>query len=534
MSSAAPRQWETAIEAMRQCVGAEHVQTSPDACATVEAATYRTAERVSAIVRPQSREEVVQCVRSANTYKVPLYPVSGGKNWGYGSRVPTRDGCVLIDLKRMNRIVELDEELAYVVVEPGVTQAQLYEFLLERTAGRLWIDATASTLDGSIIGNLLERGHGGTMYCDHVACSANYEVVLPSGDVIHTGYGAFGNASAAHADAWGIGPSLIGLFSQSSFGIVTRATVWLMRAPPSSAVAFFVIGDDRAFSDVVDGMRGLRLDRILKSGPFFGNVYQALPKVARYPWDVMEGQTPLPLDIAVELAKQHRYGLWNGSIGLCGTEAEVAQQKDALAAVLDGKTSFFEIVGRDMRGIDEHFPPSRQAEARAVVAGFTGRVGQVGLAGAYWRMKDVPSDTRDRDLDRDRCGFRFMTATTPFRGRDALEVVSVASRVLLRHGFEPSIGIFPVRERALQYHIASAYDRADEAADRACDESHGVLAEALATLGHYPTRLGIGSMHTMQRYEPTYLRLLSSLRSAIDPSGIMAPLRYASPSGEEG
>jgi hypothetical protein len=44
------------------------------------------------------------------------YPISRGKNWGYGSRVPARDGCVLLDLGRMNRIVGFSEKLAYVTV----------------------------------------------------------------------------------------------------------------------------------------------------------------------------------------------------------------------------------------------------------------------------------------------------------------------------------------------------------------------------------------------------------------------------------
>lgn len=51
--------------------------------------------------------------------RVPVYPTSRGRSWGFGSRVPAADGCVLLDLGRMNRIVGFDERLAYVTVEPG-------------------------------------------------------------------------------------------------------------------------------------------------------------------------------------------------------------------------------------------------------------------------------------------------------------------------------------------------------------------------------------------------------------------------------
>ena len=64
-------------------------------------------------------------MRIANRWKVAVYPISSGRNWGYGSRVPAADGCVLLDLGRMNQIVDFNEELGYVTVEPGVTQAQL-------------------------------------------------------------------------------------------------------------------------------------------------------------------------------------------------------------------------------------------------------------------------------------------------------------------------------------------------------------------------------------------------------------------------
>lgn len=519
----------SALAAWERVVGPAFIKTNHASLEAAQTATYPTGERVLAIVYPADRAEVQSCVRVANHYGVPLYPVSSGKNWGYGSRVPTSDGCVILDLSRLNRIVELDEELAYVVVEPGVTQRMLYDYLQEHAGGRLWIDATSSSFDCSLIGNLLERGHGVTMYCDHVACSADYEVVLPNGECIHTGYGAFENGSTRDLDAWGIGPSLTGLFSQSNFGIVTRATIWLMRAPERSAVAFFTIDDDGAFSALVDELRPLRLDRILKSGPFLGNVYQAVQKVMTYPWEATAGALPLPLKTAVELAAPHRYSLWNGSIGLYGTSEEVALQRDRLSRALAGKSSWVAFVDAELQDLEENFPPSRHREVRSVVAGFTGGVAGTGLPAAYWRMGGPPANIADMDIDRDGCGFKFWTATSPFRGSDARAVASLATEIILRHGFEPSIGIFPVRERTLQYHIACAYDRRSVAQDAAILPCHAELSVALMERGYYPTRLGVGSQHTLDRCEPAYLHLIRSLKETLDPQGILAPARYVTP-----
>jgi 4-cresol dehydrogenase (hydroxylating) len=58
--------------------------------------------------------------------------------------MPSASGCVLMDLRRMDRIVDFSEELGYVTVEPGVTQAQLYAFLQDR-GSKLWMDATGAS-----------------------------------------------------------------------------------------------------------------------------------------------------------------------------------------------------------------------------------------------------------------------------------------------------------------------------------------------------------------------------------------------------
>src|SRR4029079_9062270 len=173
-----------------------------------------------AVIRPESREQVQQCLRVATQYGIKVYPVSTGKNWGYGSSVPVVDGCVIMDLRRMRRIVDFSETLGYVTVEPGVTQKQLFDFLRDRRSN-LWMDATGSSPQCSLIGNTLERGFGHTPYGDHVAHVCAMEVVLPSGEKIETGFGRYAHASARPVYRWGLGPVLDGLFTQSNLGIVT-------------------------------------------------------------------------------------------------------------------------------------------------------------------------------------------------------------------------------------------------------------------------------------------------------------------------
>ena len=130
----------SALEAFAGVVGDQWVLTSD-----ADMHTYRDAytplrnepdERVaSAAVAPQSVEEVQEIVRIANRYKIPLYAISTGRNLGYGGSAPAYSGSVVVDLKRMNQIIEVNDSNHYAIVEPGVSYFDLYNYCIENTCG---------------------------------------------------------------------------------------------------------------------------------------------------------------------------------------------------------------------------------------------------------------------------------------------------------------------------------------------------------------------------------------------------------------
>ncbi|NJL24240.1 MAG: FAD-dependent oxidoreductase [Calothrix sp. SM1_5_4] len=87
--------------------------------------------------------ETCALVRIAARYGLPLHPVSRGRNWGYGDACAPTDHQVIVDLSRMNRILEFDAELGYARIEAGVSQGDLYNYLVERDLP-YWMDATAA------------------------------------------------------------------------------------------------------------------------------------------------------------------------------------------------------------------------------------------------------------------------------------------------------------------------------------------------------------------------------------------------------
>jgi len=189
-------------------------------------------ERVaSAAVAPDGVEQVQKVVKIANTYKIPIYPISTGKNLGYGGSAPNLSGSLVLDLKRMNRILDVNPRNHSALVEPGVSYFDLYRHIQEK-GYKLWIDVPDPGW-GSPIGNSLDHGGGylQPMYRNHFDSHCGMEVVLPNGEVLRTGMGALPDAQTWQQYKFGFGPWIDGMFSQSNLGVVTKMGFWLMPEP---------------------------------------------------------------------------------------------------------------------------------------------------------------------------------------------------------------------------------------------------------------------------------------------------------------
>ncbi|RLA41534.1 MAG: FAD-linked oxidase, partial [Gammaproteobacteria bacterium] len=198
----------TVIDAWKQDLGASSVIADTEFLETYTESVCASQRQVVAVLMPGSLEEVQKVVATANAHKVPLYPISCGKQWGMGSRLPVKNGSAIVDLGRMNRIIEVNAQYHYAVVEPGVTQRQLLAHIKEHNLP-LMLNVTGSSSDTSLIGNAMDRGVG---YFDSRAHGiSNMQVVLGNGETIQTGFGHYENAKTKNLYHHGIGPSLDGL-----------------------------------------------------------------------------------------------------------------------------------------------------------------------------------------------------------------------------------------------------------------------------------------------------------------------------------
>ena len=168
-------------------------------------------------------------------------------------------------------------------------------------------------------------------------------------------------------------------------------------------------------------------------------------------------------------------------------------------------------------------------DPRRVFDQLTGKVSAVGLTRPYWRTRIAPSDDPDEiDVDRDGCGFAFVGAVAPYQAKHIRRVLEIATPCILEHGFEPSIGALPVRERTAQFHISIAYNRAVDAEDARALDAVRDTSRRLCDAGYHPQRLGIPTMGVMALADPMYRSVLAKLKAALDPKSIVAPGRYAS------
>lgn len=116
-----------------------------------------------------------------------------GARISYGGTAPVVHGSVVLDLHRMNKVIELNEEYAYAIVEPGASFFDLYNEVQKRGL-HLWPSCPAIGW-GSVVGNTLDRGFGYTPNGEHSQAQCGMEVVLPNGELLRTGMGAMDGSS---------------------------------------------------------------------------------------------------------------------------------------------------------------------------------------------------------------------------------------------------------------------------------------------------------------------------------------------------
>jgi len=511
------RDFASVLDAWRTIVGAAWVFTSDE-----DLDPYRDAyspyfgekeERIaSAAVAPATVQEVQAVVRVANRHKIAIYTISTGKNLTYGGSAPAFSGSVVLDLKRMNRILDVSEGNASALVEPGVSYFDLYRHIRERNL-KLWIDCPDPGW-GSPLGNSLDHGAGYTSvpYRDHFDAHCGMEVVLADGDILRTGMGALPNSETWQQFKYGMGPSVDGLFAQSNFGIVTKMGFWLMPQPEAALVLnarAFHHDDGPRFIDTLIGL--IYADLITSQtqiiSPILHGPADAELGALVHAWDAGRAAG---LDA---YAARKGMPFWTAPFVLYGPEAvirakaaHITQEFSRIPGAVVGEDAFFK------------FPLT---DEQVVTVIDKARIGIPSLAFfASRRAPDVPPLEGHIDF----------SPVVPMNGAKILEAMNLCTKTCQELGLMPLGGMplfYHTRTACLIYAIPVGRDAA---ANKTARDGFSRLIEIAAARGWGEYRIHPGFMDQGARLynfnDNALLRFHERLKDAVDPNGILSAGRY--------
>ncbi|GGA66502.1 4-cresol dehydrogenase [Pseudoclavibacter endophyticus] len=456
----------------------------------------------SAVVQPADVDEVQAIVRVANRSGVPLWVNSQGKNNGYGGGAPRVRGSIVVNLRRLDRILEIDEELGYAVVEPGVS---FYDLLdeLDRRGGEWW----ASTPDlgwGSVIGNSVDHGVGYTEFGDHATTLHGMEVVLPDGELVRTGMWASSRSRAAHVHPRGFGPDIAGLFRQSNLGIVTKVGVRLIPKPETYAPLRYKVFEKDGLGGLVDATRALQYEGTIRNIPVIGGVLgTAAMRGPRAHW--FDG--PITDEAYMRTMREFGSGWWNMRAALFGPDEIVRSQLGRIErhltnALPGGEFSATPVSGDD---VNEHTLPLHPDRVQA------GRPSQSLLKAIEWWGPDG--------------GHLEVAAVGRYSGAEVVRCGAILREEMEAAGFDfwPSITFYP---RSFIYLGVIIFDRANTAQVQAAYDLYDRLIRRLGDEGFPLYRGHVRGMDSIaEQYDwndHAYRRLVERVKGALDPNGVLA------------
>jgi 4-cresol dehydrogenase (hydroxylating) flavoprotein subunit len=487
-----------AFRAFAAAIGKDWVMTSDDdqLAYSDHFAADEEKHRPAGAISPANTEQVREVVRIANQYRVPLWPISRGKNFGYGGAAPVMQGAVVLDLSRMKKI-EVDAENGVVLVEPGVGFFDLYDYL-QTNRIPLWLSVPGNSW-GSVAGNALDRGVGYTNYGDHAARICGLEVVLPDGDLVRTGMGAMAESKTWNLYRNGFGPGWDTMFCQSNFGIVTKLGLWLMPEPEAVAGYDYEFDKPDDLGWAIDTIMPLRREGLIQQSPSIGNwLRSAAVMTTREQWTTDKG----PLDDAVVQAIRDKFkiGWWSVQVRFYGHLDVVEASMKVLDRAFDKKPIQAKKPALWKRG-----DPPEGSPVTGVPVSFP-------LANANWHGG--------------RGGHVGYSPVLPPRGDLAMDQFKRTYALYQKYGMDYHAS-FAMSERSLVNVNQLLYDKDNaDMMGRVDAMFRALVADASAhRYGEYRTHIDYMDLvaKSYDFNDRALLRLNDKVKRALDPNGVVAP-----------
>ncbi len=527
---------QAAIREWKLILGAELVIQGESVDALYGIDTSGIERRMPAALRITDGKTLPAIMQTALRYHVPVYPISTGKNWGYGTSLPASDHCVILDLSELRKIIHFDAELGVVTLEPGVTQGMLADFL-DQGKYPFLVPVTGAGPTCSLIGNALERGYGITPIADHFAAVTDLEAVLADGSIYKTALREAAGDDLARLFKWGIGPYSAGLFAQSGFGVVTRMSIILARRPECVKACLFSLKDDALLEPAIERIRNILAKLPGTVGAInLMNRHRVLAMSAPFPADRLGKDGLIPDHVIKELGGKYQVLAWTGFGTLYGTRRIVAAAQKEIRKELSGiatRLLFLSAGQANILATVSKLIPGAIGKRLASTVGTLakslllvgGRPNETALPLCYWRNPNPPKD-ESRDPARDGCGLIWYSPLVPMRPAGVRAYVDLVNKITTKHGIEPLLTLTSISDKLFDSTVPLIFVRQKPEALNAATDCYYDLLDTGKSIGCFPYRVGVNTMETLRKLQDKAPQFHTRLRQTIDPENLLAPGRY--------
>jgi len=477
------------IDELKVIVGQEFVTTSRPILASYVAKGIMGLECTvaDAVVRPRTVEEIQRILRLAGSERIPVTPTSGGLSGGFACPF-VEPGGILLDLSRMDRILEVDVDCRYMVVEPGVTSGAAWSYFRSNYPHLAPPIPDGAPPAATLLGDAIERGFSlvTNKYGPQADLVLGMEVVLPTGAIIRTGSWALPGAKPFYK--WGLGPDLGGLFlgAQGTMGVVTKLAIKVL---PYTEHKDLIAYGFETVDDMVEA------------------TFEVLKK---------------------EICVLVQCGNWWLVPTRIASEAEVSSQKDFWRkAGVPEWFSNFEIWGRDEEDLNYQ---------RRIIHSVMGEAKKRGIRAEEWKLHPKQKASRLTKPNKIaipyalfRGSFLFITWYTPWK--DASQFCRIAEEKMTSYKIPPILWVASIehgREAICMPIVCFDPTKPDEL--KKVQDFNRDTTDVFLSKGwlNYRPDPKIHSRKTFSMASD-YFDLLKRIKSVLDPDGIMHPGRLTLP-----
>lgn len=478
-------------------------------------------------IQLRSKAELIAVLRIANEHHVKVYPISTGNNWGYGCALPIVNECLILDLSAMNGIVEFNRQFGIVTIEPGVTQQQLYEFLIENDEN-YFVPTTGAGPNCSLIGNILERGYGLAPICDHSDSVYAIEAVLADGSIYNGSFPAQCTAlnKIYH---WSVGPNIDALLLQSNFAIITQMSIKLIpKSDDMELISLFVpmtINEDICYflqkvqheigSTHMSNISLMNMNRFLKfshtqikkNSLVDQYIIKHMPSSGWLIFFAIYGNKDMIKVIKKTIRK---------SMCIKGIKQSYLSEKRYV--FLNGVFKYFNYMNSDL--LKSFF-----AFAKTAHKAFSGIPTEDGLKLVY---RDLPLQQYNLNPSKDDLGIVWFSPLVPIDAVLINKFIEISTLILKKFCREKYMSFTSISSALMFASVPILYDKHNEMDCITAHQCYKELFEAAVENGFYPYRLGIQSMPgNLEFFNEEYWTFVSKLKLFLDPNNTISPGRYA-------